>query len=146
MREDRDVLEIWLPLLAFMALIGMWYHVLRLRERATAHARHLCERHGVQLLDDSVALHRLRLNWRRATLRVMREYRFETSRGGDDRQPASIRLLGDRIVGESMPARHDPGPDAAVPAIRMLHDMPPRQTTPDAGKVVPITRARRTLH
>jgi hypothetical protein len=67
------VLEVWLPLLAFMALIGSWYHVLRLRERATAHARRLCEQHGVQLLDDSVALHPLRLNWRRGALHVMRE-------------------------------------------------------------------------
>jgi len=110
------VLEVWLPLLAFMALIGSWYHVLRLRERATAHARRLCEQHGVQLLDDSVALHRLRLNWRRGALHVMREYRFETSRGGDDRQPASVRLLGDRIVGESMPAPHHP--DAGAHAFR----------------------------
>lgn len=145
MREDRDVLEIWLPLLAFMALIGMWYHVLRLRERATAHARRLCEQHGVQLLDDSVALHRLRVNWRRGALHVMREYRFDTSRGGDDRQSATINLLGDRIVGESMPARDDR--DAAAPTVRMLHDVPSMQAAPDAdGKVVPITRARRTLH
>lgn len=145
MREDRDVLEIWLPLLAFMALIGTWYHVLRLRERATAHARRLCEQHGVQLLDDSVALHRLRANWRRGALHVMREYGFDTSRGGDDRRPATITLLGDRIVGESMPARDDR--DAVVPTVRMLHDVPPMQAAPDAdGKVVPITRARRTLH
>lgn len=139
------MLEVWLPLLAFMTLIGTWYHVLRLRERATAHARRLCEQHGVQLLDDSVALHRLRVNWRRGALQVMREYGFETSRGGDDRQPAIITLLGDRIVGESMPARDDH--DAMAPAIRILHDVPPMRTAPGAGgKIVPITRARRTLH
>ncbi|HKU79416.1 MAG TPA: DUF3301 domain-containing protein, partial [Rhodanobacteraceae bacterium] len=72
------MLEVWLPLLAVAAIAAWWYHVLRLRERATAHARRLCERHGVQLLDDSVALHRLRMNWRRGTLHVTREYRFET--------------------------------------------------------------------
>jgi len=140
------VLEVWLPLLVFMALAGSWYHVLRLRERATAHARRLCERHGLQLLDDSVALHRLRVNWRRGSLHVMREYRFETSRGGDDRQSASVRLLGDRIVGESMPACHDP--DNGVTAVRMLHDLPSWQAAPDAAgdKIVAITRARRTLH
>ena len=66
------MLEVWLPLLALMVLIGSWHHVLRLRERATVHARRLCERHGVQLLDDSVALHRLRADWRRGTLQVMR--------------------------------------------------------------------------
>jgi len=139
------VLEVWLPLLAFMVLIGSWYHVLRLRERATAHARRLCERHGVQLLDDSVALHRLRMNWRRGTLHVMREYRFETSRGGDDRQPASVRLLGDRIVGESMPAPHHP--DAGAHAFRDVPDLPAAWHVPDGdANIVPITRARRTLH
>lgn len=145
MREDRDVLEIWLPLLAFMALIGTWYHVLRLRERATAHARRLCEQHGVQLLDDSVALHRLRANWRRGALHVVREYRFDTSRGGDDRQSATITLLGDRIVGESMPAHADR--DAVAATVQALHGAAPMQTVPDAGnRVVSITRARRTLH
>lgn len=144
-REDRDVLEVWLPLLAFMVLIGSWYHVLRLRERATAHARHLCESQGVQLLDDSVALHRLRLNWRRGTLHVLREYRFETSRGGDDRQPASIRLLGDRIVGENMPAPHHP--DAGAPAFRNVPGLPVARRAPGGDtNIVPITRARRTLH
>ena len=143
--EDRDVLEVWLPLLAFMVLIGSWYHVLRLRERATRHARNLCERHGVQLLDDSVALHRLQVVWRRGALHVMREYRFETSRGGDDRQPASIRLLGDRILAESMPAGQDR--DAGASAVAALRARPPMQIAPGAGnKAVPIARARRTLH
>ncbi|HEX5952828.1 MAG TPA: DUF3301 domain-containing protein [Rhodanobacteraceae bacterium] len=139
------MLEVWLPLLGFMVLIGSWYHVLRLRERATAHARHLCELHGVQLLDDSVALHRLRMGWRRGALHVMREYRFETSRGGDDRQSASVSLLGDRIVGERMPAHARPE-TAAVP-VPAAYGAPPAQAAPDAGnKIVPITRARRTLH
>lgn len=141
------MLEVWLPLLAFMALIGAWYHVLRLREHATAHARRLCERDGVQLLDDSVALHRLRVNRRRGALHVMREYRFETSRGGDDRQPASITLIGDRVVGASMPARAGSGHDAPTPAIHQLHVIPPQQADTDRdNNVVPITRARRTLH
>src|SRR6185437_12251631 len=63
-----------------------------------------------------------------------------------DRQSASIRLLGDRIVGESMPACHDL--DNGVTAVRMLHDVPSWQAAPDAAgdKIVPITRARRTLH
>ena len=139
------MLEVWLPLLALMVLIGSWHHVLRLRERATVHARRLRERHGVQLLDDSVALHRLRADWRRGTLHVMREYRFETSRGGDDRQPASIRLLGDRIVGESMPSPHHP--DAGAHAFRDVPDVAAAWRAPDGdGNIVPITHARRTLH
>lgn len=142
------MLEVWLPLLAFMVLAGSWYHVLRLRERATAHARRLCERHGLQLLDDSVALHRLRVGWRRGGLHALREYRFDTSLGGNDRQPATITLLGDRLVGESMPAHADAGNEVpAAAAIRAAHDFPPPPAGIDHGNnVVPISRARRTLH
>jgi hypothetical protein len=146
-REDPDVLEVWLPLLVFASLGASWYHVLRLREHATAHARRLCERHGLQLLDDSVALHRLRVNWRRGALHALREYRFDTSRGDDDRQTASITLLGDRIVSASVPGRVDSGHDAATPVPGDLHVTAPQHVDADRdNKVVPITRARRTLH
>ncbi len=137
------MLEVWLPLLSIAAMAVWWYHALRLRERAIAHARHLCERHGLQLLDDSVALHRLRMNWRHGRLHVTREYRFDTSLGGNDRRAASITLLGDHIVSASMPEREAP----AAPAVRVVHDVPPAPAGADAGhNIVPITRARRTVH
>lgn len=142
------MLEIWLPLLAIAAAIAGWYHVLRLREHVTAHARKLCEQYGVQLLDDSVALHRLRIKHQRGALRVTREYRFETSCGGNDRQSASITLHGDRIVGTSMPARAASAADASAHAApftpRTAATMADAATT--GGNVVPFTRARRTLH
>jgi hypothetical protein len=140
------VLEVWLPLLSIAAVAVWWYHALRLRERAIAHARQLCERHGLQLLDDSVALHRLRMRWRHGGLRVTREYRFDTSLGGNDRRAASITLLGDRIVGASVPEREVPAREP-TPAIRVVHDVPPIHPGADAGNnIVSITRARRTLH
>jgi hypothetical protein len=139
------VLEVWLPLLSLAAIAVWWYHALRLRERAIAHARRLCERHGLQLLDDSVALHRLRMNWRHGRLHVLREYRFDTSPGGHDRRAASITLLGDRIMGASMPQRE--APVTPSPAVRVVYDVsPPRADGGADGNVVPITRARRTLH
>lgn len=144
-REGRDVLEVWLPLFSLAAIAVWWYHALRLRERAIAHARHLCERHGLQLLDDSVALHRLRMNWRRGRLHVIREYRFDTSLGGHDRRAASITLLGDRIVGASVPQHETPA--APSPVVRVVYDLAqPRAGGGADGNVVPITRARRTLH
>jgi hypothetical protein len=133
------MLEVWLPLLILLALGATWYHVLRLRERVHAHARRLCERHGLQLLDDSVALHRLRTDWRNGALRVTREYRFDTSRGGNDRQSASVTLRGDRIVGIRMPAQE---PITAAPYLRP--SLP--QSEPAAGNVVPFDRGRSTLH
>lgn len=140
-----EVLEVWLPLLSLLALGATWYHVLRLRERVHAHARQLCEDHGLQLLDDSVALHRLHAQWRDGGLRVTREYRFETSRGGDDRQTASITLHGERVVGSRMPS---PVPVATAPsdtAVPYLRPTLPRQES-SSGNVVPFERGRRTLH
>ncbi|MES2404565.1 MAG: DUF3301 domain-containing protein [Pseudomonadota bacterium] len=140
------MLEVWLPLLCIAAIAAWWYHALRLRESVVAHARHLCERHGLQLLDDSVALHRLRMNWRHGSLHVKREYRFDTSLGGNDRRAASITLLGDRIVSASLPESDVPVLEPAS-AARVVHDIAPNQAGVDAGNnVVPITRARSTLH
>ena len=139
------MLEVWLPLLSIAAIAVWWYHALRLRERAIAHARHLCERHGLQLLDDSVALHRLRMSWRHGSLHVTREYRFDTSLGGNDRRAASITLLGDRIVSASVPERETPAAPASVSPYGAL----PTRATPETlpgDNIVPITRARRTLH
>lgn len=140
------MLEVWLPLLSIAVIAAWWYHALRLRERAIAHARQLCERHGLQLLDDSVALHRLRMNWRHGALHVTREYRFDTSLGSNDRRTASIALLGDHIVSASVPERDVPTHELA-PAVHVVHDVPPAQAGTDTdNKIVPITRARRTLH
>ncbi len=140
------MLEVWLPLLSIAVIAAWWYHALRLRERAVAHARELCERHGLQLLDDSVALHRLRVGWRHGGLRVTREYRFDTSLGGNDRRAASITLLGDRIVSASVPEREVPFHEP-VSAVHVVHDAtPPQGGTATGNNIVPITRARRTLH
>lgn len=137
------MLEIWLPLLLAGAGAAWWYRVLRLRERVTAHARHLCEYHGLQLLDDSVALHRLHIRWRRGAPCIIREYRFDTSLGGNDRQTASLILHGDHVVGASLPRRERPPEPVPMPH----HPPSPPATTAAAGNnVVPITRVRRTLH
>lgn len=140
------MLEVWLPLLAILALTTWWYHVLRLRERATARARRVCEQLGLQLLDDSVALHRLRLNWRRGPLHVTREYRFDTSLGGNDRRTASITLLGNRIVSASLPEGVPVDP-ATTTSVRVSYGIPLPTPGRDGGSnVIPISRARRTLH
>jgi Protein of unknown function (DUF3301) len=138
------VLEVWLPLILCMVLGGLWYHVLRLREHAVTHARELCARHGVQLLDDSVSLQRLRLARRHGTLQILREYRFDTSLGGNDRQVASITLCDERLVHVRMPARESVPPPACVQSSQpCIHVFTP---TEPGGNVIPITRARHTLH
>lgn len=139
------MLDVWLPLLICIAAGATWFRILRLRERALARVRETCAQHGLQLLDDSVALQRLRLRWRRGTLHALREYRFETSLGGHDRHTASITLLGDRIVGASLPARDE---FASVPPSvntdSAIHS--PASDAAGRGNVVSIDRARRDRH
>lgn len=127
------MLEVWLPLLACVGIGLAWHHVMRLREHAIARARELCARHDLQLLDDSVALCRLRFTWRRGTLRILREYRFETSLSGRDRVGAWMTLSGARVVAVKLPTREAPPPE------------PPRPFDVSAS-VVPLERVRRTLH
>lgn len=146
--KEGRVLEVWLPLFAIVLAASWWYRVLRLRERVTAHARQLCERHGVQLLDDSVALHRLKVSWRHHALYVVREYRFETSTGGNDRRSASLTLINDRIAASSMPE-----PQPVAPTLTASFQVPygraPTPVTPGTStgsNVIPINRARQTPH
>jgi hypothetical protein len=86
-------------LLLLAALAWFWWDSLQKREIALASARLACERAGVQFLDASVALRKLKLRrdeMQRA--RFYREYAFEYSTQGDDRQPGWVWLLGERVV------------------------------------------------
>lgn len=78
-------------------LLGAWFWLdgMRGKELATTAARRACERHDLQLLDETVALTRLRLGrdgggrlgWRR-------NFRFEFTREGDTRSSGEVELLG----------------------------------------------------
>ncbi len=88
-----------LLLLLLAALAWFWWDGLQKREIALDSARLACERAGVQFLDASVALRRLRLrrdDMQRASF--YREFAFEYSTQGDDRQSGHIWLLGRRVV------------------------------------------------
>lgn len=71
---------------------------LQARETAYAAARRACEEAGVQFLDDTVGQSGLRLA-RDAEGRAVfeRQFRFEFSTTGDDRQQGRVRLLGGRL-------------------------------------------------
>lgn len=95
-----------LELLLF-ALLGLgawhWWDGLQKRELALQAAQQACARAGVQLLDASVALRRLRLaRDENQRVRVNREYAFDYSATGDDRQVGRIYLQGMRVVGVSL--------------------------------------------
>jgi len=93
-----------LPLIALLLVFYLWQAALRAREHARMLGQALCQRSGVQLLDQSVALQRLGLirgdgGWPR----LFRRYRFEISVDGMDRHPGSLDIVAERLVAYSLP-------------------------------------------
>lgn len=83
--------------IGFLAMF--WWDGLQKRELALAAVRRACEQAGVQFLDASVALRRLTLRRdAEQRARVYREYSFDYSTTGEDRQIGRIWLLGARVV------------------------------------------------
>jgi hypothetical protein len=74
------------------------FQALRVRELALQAARRSCDREGVQLLDQTVSMQRLSLS-RDATgsWRVWRQYRFEYTVDGAERERGHVIMLGNRM-------------------------------------------------
>lgn len=110
-------------LLLFGAAIGLWLKWLRTLERAVAEARLQCERHGLQLLDESVGLRGLRLRRVEGHLAMERSYSFEVSIDGSDRAPGRLALTGDALTRLDLPTpRLAPSEkDAAAPPVAPLN-------------------------
>lgn len=89
-----------LPLLLALALaVVFWFQSTGAREQARATCKAICRRLGVQLLDDTVGLHRLRPGRNeQGRLCLVRDYSFEYSPDGGARFPGLIRLRGGRMV------------------------------------------------
>lgn len=86
-------------LIAVAFMVIAWSAARGAAEVARRHAREICTRHEVQLLDQSVALRQLRL--RRdddGRMRVLRTYEFAYSANGDDRQHGELALLGTQLL------------------------------------------------
>ncbi len=91
-----DELLLFLPLLA---LVAYWFDSMSVRERAITRVRAVCQRDGLLLLDQTVALRRLRLCRDGAgRVRFQRSYKFEfLADDGDIRRRGDIQLLGRKI-------------------------------------------------
>ncbi len=73
----------------------LWIDTLRARESALAAGRAACERYGLMLLDDTVAVVKTRLARNgEGGLRIARTYEFEFSDTGNNRRRGAIELLG----------------------------------------------------
>ncbi len=83
-------------LLCLLLGAGVWFWLdsLRSREIALEVARAGCRQRAVQLLDETVAVHRLQLRRTCRGLRFRRVYRFDFSDRGDDRLTGYLIMLG----------------------------------------------------
>lgn len=103
-------------LLGLLAAAGWyWYAGMHVREQAIAAGRRACGETGVQFLDDSVALSRIRLARNgNGQLQLQRDYRFEFSDTGNNRRPGVVRMLGDRVEWIGLDGEWQPGHVASV--------------------------------
>jgi hypothetical protein len=89
--------------IAILIILGgsawLWYSGFRAREAGIRAVRRACEAEGLQLLDDTIALSRLKLQRdEEGRLSLLRVYGFEYSDTGDNRRRGSVHLLGDRVT------------------------------------------------
>jgi hypothetical protein len=81
-------------LLLLMLVLWFWRDSLRIRENALQVGRRACNSHGVQLLDQTVALHRVGLRWTPAGPKIRRVYAFDYSMEGSGRRTGYLVMLG----------------------------------------------------
>jgi hypothetical protein len=91
-------------LLLFLVAGWFWLDSLRARDVALDGARRACEAEGVQLLDWTVALRRIRLGRDEEGRRgFQRTYEFELSDTGNNRIGGSITVLGRQLLSLNLP-------------------------------------------
>ncbi len=83
-------------LIAFVGLLVLfWYDSMRAKEIAIDTSRNMCERHGLQLLDDTVAIKHISLARDEiGKLRIERGYSFEYCDEESNRKIGLIKLCG----------------------------------------------------
>ena len=96
-------IEDMLLLLVLCALVVLWLKLTSARERAMSEARRQCERHGLQLLDESVGLRAVRIRRIDGLRRIERDYSFEVSIDGDDREQGRLWMIGSSVTELSLP-------------------------------------------
>lgn len=115
------MIETLLPLLLVLSGFMAWQNALRAREQARSLGRELCASARVQLLDQTVALQRLKLVRVPALgLRVRRDYVFEFSVYGNDRHRGMLSTVGNRLLAHTMAS-----PPSGSAATGMLSSAPP---------------------
>ena len=109
-----------LVLLTLGATVGGWMKLSTARERAVRVARAQCLQHGLQLLDETVGLRRVRLRRVNGLRRVERRYDFEVSIDGNDREPGHLWMIGGAMSSLSLPSTEHAANGAPVNSISPL--------------------------
>ena len=90
------------------AVLGLWWTGSRAKELAVSHARNLCNRESVQLLDYTVAVQKMSLGQRASGAKcVRREYKFEFTAEGSYRDSGTVTLNGHELVNVYLPYTRD---------------------------------------
>lgn len=104
-----------LLLLLLAGVFWYWHSGMQAREQAVAAGRRACSDAGLQFLDESVALSRIRLaRDDMGRLQMQRHYRFEFSDTGDNRRPAVVSMLGPRVEWINLDGTWQAGKTATV--------------------------------
>jgi len=108
------MIESLLPLLLILAGFYVWQGALRARELARTLSRELCAEAHVQLLDQTVALHKMRLVREQGHgLLPRRDYGFEFSVDGKDRHRGLLSVIDGRLLAHNMSLAAPPAIEAA---------------------------------
>jgi hypothetical protein len=113
----------WLLLLAIALAVWFWMDALGARERAIRFGRELCREAGVQLLDQTVSLTRIRIARVDGLPTLIRRYGFDISMDGSDRHRGHLDLRGHELGAWSLPqmANLRAVADSNVLPIRTIH-------------------------
>jgi hypothetical protein len=119
-RHTRRMIGTWIFLLSIGVLVWAWMDALNAREHAIRHGQALCREAGVQLLDQTVSLKRLRIGRRDGLPTLLRRYAFEVSLDGSDRHRGHLDLGGHRLEAWSLPLADNAAKPARPSHLRLV--------------------------
>ncbi len=89
----------WFAIFIVAVMVWIWWDGLGAKEVAHKESKRLCQLHDVLLLDDTVALRRMRLSrHRNGRIGLYRRFVFEFTSDGDQRYKGHIDMLGEDIL------------------------------------------------
>lgn len=98
-------------ILIVTAGFGAWlfWQQLAIRELALRHAISACEKNDLQLLDQSIGLHKIRVKkLNGGGMGVLREYSFEFTSTGEQRYNGKVFVVGRTLQGVKLDAFREP--------------------------------------